>query len=249
MPLVRVPTPLRPYTDGQKDVEVAGETVAGALASLAERYPPIRPHLFDESGALRSFVHVFLDDRDVRDLNGDGTRLESSDRLLIVPSIAGGFAPTRPVDHQALRMNQAMIIALLGGAYVANGPWLAAVVGLVMLLGSLLGRPGFLPVYQLLRAVRLARPDVYQDHPEPHRFAQLLGGLVLAGATSAFVTAHFSLGWVLTWVVIALAGVNLFGGFCAGCAVYYWLARWRIPGFTQSPPQGVFPGRRPTEHA
>jgi hypothetical protein len=72
---------------------------------------------------------------------------------------------------------------------------------------------------------------------------------VLAGATAAFVTAHFSLGWVLTWVVIALAGVNLFGGFCVGCAVYYWLARWRIPGFTQSPPQGVFPGRRPTEHA
>jgi len=249
MPLVRVPTPLRPYTDDQKDVEVGADTVGGALAALVDRYPSVRTHLFDEAGTLRSFVHVFLGDQDVRDLHGEATHLGADDRLLIVPSIAGGSTATRPVDHTALRVNQAMIIALLGAAYVANAFWLAALVGLVMLLGSALGRPGFLEVYRILRAGRLFRPDVYQDHPEPHRFAQALGGLVLAGATAAFVVGQPGLGWILAWVVIALAGLNLFGGFCAGCAVYYWMARWNVPGFTQSPLEGVFPGRKPIGRA
>ncbi len=53
MPLVRVPTPLRPYTDDQKDVEVGADTVGGALAALVELYPSVRTHLFDEAGALR----------------------------------------------------------------------------------------------------------------------------------------------------------------------------------------------------
>src|SRR3990172_898429 len=235
MPLVRVPTPLRPYTDGQKDVEVSGQTVRGALEDLAVRHPSVRAHLFDEAGALRSFVHVFLGEQDVRELHGEATALRADDRLLIVPSIAGGSTPTRPVDHSALRVNQAMIIALLGAAYVAAVPWLSPFVGAVMLVGSALGRPGFLEVYRLLRAARLLRPDVYQDHPEPHRFAQALGGLVLAGAMGAFLTGLPDVGWILTWVVVALAGLNLFGGFCAGCAVYYWLARFKLPGFSQTP--------------
>ncbi len=249
MPLVRVPTPLRPYTDGHKDVEVGADTVGGALAALVDRYPSVRAHLFDDAGGLRSFVHVFLGEQDVRELRGEATPVESDDRLLIVPSIAGGSAATRPVDHTALRVNQAMIIALLGAAYVAGAPWLAVLVGFLMLLGSALGRPGFLEIYRLLRVPRLFRPDVYLDHPEPHRFAQALGGLVLAGATAAFVVGQGGLGWVLAWVVIALAALNLFGGFCVGCAVYYWMARWKVPGFTQSPPEGVFPGRRPIERA
>lgn len=187
MPLVRVPTPLRPYTDGRKDVEVSGQTVGGALGDLTVRYPSVRAHLFDEAGALRSFVHVFIGEQDVRELLGEATELRSDDRLVIVPSIAGGLSPTRPVDHSAMRVNQAMIIALLGAAYVAAVPWLSAFVGLVMLLGSVLGRPGFLEVYRLLRAARLLRSDVVQDHPQPHRFAQAVGGLVLAGATAAFL--------------------------------------------------------------
>jgi adenylyltransferase/sulfurtransferase len=98
MPFVRVPTPLRPYTDGQKDVEVSGQTVAGALEALTERYPAVRTHLFDEAGALRSFVHVFLGEQDVRELHGEATELRANDRLLIIPSIAGGSTPARPVD-------------------------------------------------------------------------------------------------------------------------------------------------------
>ena len=53
------------------------------------------------------------------------------------------------------------------------------------------------------------------------------------------------LGWALAWLVIGLAALNLFAGFCAGCAVYYWLNRLQVPGFNQSAPEGVFPGLRP----
>jgi len=53
------------------------------------------------------------------------------------------------------------------------------------------------------------------------------------------------LGWGLVWVVIALAALNLFGAFCVGCAVYYWLNRLKVPGFVKSPPAGTFPGMRP----
>jgi hypothetical protein len=53
------------------------------------------------------------------------------------------------------------------------------------------------------------------------------------------------LGWSLVWLVIALAALNLFAGFCVGCAVYYWLARLNVPGFAQHPPAGTLPGMRP----
>ena len=47
------------------------------------------------------------------------------------------------------------------------------------------------------------------------------------------------------WLVIALASLNLFVGFCAGCAVYYWLGKLHLPGFVKTPPPGAFPGMRP----
>ena len=64
------------------------------------------------------------------------------------------------------------------------------------------------------------------------------------GTISLFAGATI-FGWGLVWLVAALAALNLFGGFCVGCAVYYWLNRLNLPGFTQSPPEGTFPGMRP----
>ncbi|HET7011259.1 MAG TPA: MoaD/ThiS family protein, partial [Anaerolineales bacterium] len=92
MSTVRVPTPLRAYADGLNVVEVEGATVGAALQDLAVRYPQLRKHLFDDAGSLRSFVHVFLGELDVRELEGEATPLSQSDQLLIVPSIAGGSA-------------------------------------------------------------------------------------------------------------------------------------------------------------
>ncbi len=87
---IRIPTPLRPYTDNLKEVEVNASNVGEALDALTERYPSLRPHLYDESGNLRAYVNIFLQQEDVRNLRGQATPLTGDDRLLIIPSIAGG---------------------------------------------------------------------------------------------------------------------------------------------------------------
>lgn len=150
------------------------------------------------------------------------------------------------VDHNALRTNQALIIALLLLGFILNSPFIVAFVAAVMLIGTLLRRPGFLLVYRALRRLGIVESDVLPDHPEPHRFAQTLGGVVLVGASAALFSAAAITGWGLAWIVVALAALNLFGGFCVGCALYYWFSRFGLPGFDRSPPPNTTPGRRPT---
>jgi hypothetical protein len=58
-----------------------------------------------------------------------------------------------------------------------------------------------------------------------------------------------TVGWILVWLVVFLAGLNLFAGFCAGCAIYYWLGRLSVPGFVKMPPGNTFPGMRPKAKA
>jgi len=89
MASIKIPTPLRAYTENAANVQAAGSTVGEALASLVEQYPDLEPHLFNE-GELRSFVNIFLDDEDIRFLDGVDTEIEDSDNLRIIPSIAGG---------------------------------------------------------------------------------------------------------------------------------------------------------------
>jgi hypothetical protein len=150
------------------------------------------------------------------------------------------------VDHAALRSNQAFIIAILIAAFVLNTPWLVALVALVMLAGTAFKRPGFSPIYAgVLRRRGWVKPDVLKDNPEPHRFAQGFGGIVLAGSVLAFILGSSVAGWALAWLVISLASLNLFAGFCVGCAVYYWLHRLNVPGFVKAPPADTFPGMRP----
>jgi hypothetical protein len=150
------------------------------------------------------------------------------------------------VDHAALRTNQAIIIGLLVAAFVADAPALVALVGALMLLGSAQSRTAFVAVYRLLRKTGRIRPEILQDNPEPHRFAQLLGGIFLALSTAAFVAGAADAAWALAGVVVLLAGINLFAGVCVGCAMYYWLGRLHLPGFSKAPPPGTLPGRRPT---
>jgi molybdopterin converting factor small subunit len=85
----KIPTPLRAYTGSQAQVSVNGGTVGEALADLTAQYPELRPHLFND-GELRNFVNVFLDDEDVRFLDGLSTEIETEANLRIIPSIAGG---------------------------------------------------------------------------------------------------------------------------------------------------------------
>jgi hypothetical protein len=150
------------------------------------------------------------------------------------------------VDHSALRVNQYVIIALNVLAFIFNLPLLAAVVTAFMLAGALIGVPGFGFLYRYaLKPAGIIRPEILLDHPQPHRFAQGLGGVFMLAGTLALFLGTPALGWSLVWMVAALAALNAFGGFCVGCMVYYWLGRFGLPGFTQSPPENTFPGLKP----
>ncbi len=150
------------------------------------------------------------------------------------------------VDHSAIRVNQATIVSLLLVAFVVDVPWLVAFVASVMLIGTALRQPGFMWIYtDFLKPRRIVKPDVITDNPQPHVFAQGLGGTVLLGALAGFWIGSSIVGWTLVWLVAVLAAVNLFVGFCAGCFVYYWLSRWHVPGFIARPLPGTFPGMRP----
>lgn len=246
--LIRVPTPLRPYTDGLKEIEVMGTTVRAAIEDLTHQFPGLKSHLYDPDGNLRPYVNVFINEDDVRDLKGQETPVSNGDRLMILPSIAGGGVSSelRPVDHSALRTNQAAIIGLLIGSFIGDAALIVGLTGLIMLVGTLLGVPGFKSFYRILNRYRLLKPNLIYDNPQPHRFAQGVGGMVLALSSLAFLGGLTTLAWVLAWLVIALAGLNLFAGYCVGCGLYYGLNRLGLRGFDRSPPPGTFPGRRPT---
>jgi len=152
----------------------------------------------------------------------------------------------KKVDHAAVQGNQLTIIVLNILAFIVNLPILAVLVALVMGLGSLFKVPGFILLYRYVyRPLGLLKADVLDDNPEPHRFAQLLGCVFMAGGAVALYLGVSMVGWGLVWLVTALAALNAFGGFCVGCAMYYWLGRLKVPGFSKSAPAGTFPGTRP----
>lgn len=90
MTVLRIPTPLRPYAEGVSEIEIGAENVGLAMEELTSRYPALRKHLFTEEGELRSYVNLFLNDEDIRHLQGTDTPVGPNDRLMIIPSIAGG---------------------------------------------------------------------------------------------------------------------------------------------------------------
>jgi molybdopterin/thiamine biosynthesis adenylyltransferase/rhodanese-related sulfurtransferase/molybdopterin converting factor small subunit len=90
---VIVPSPLRQYTGGRDSIMVTAGTVAQALSELTSRYTELRRHLYSEDGRLRSFVNIYLNDEDIRYLEGrEEAGLRVGDEVRIVPSIAGGLA-------------------------------------------------------------------------------------------------------------------------------------------------------------
>ena len=143
----------------------------------------------------------------------------------------------RKVDQSALKINQTFIIGLLILAFVLNSIWLVAFVAVVMLLGTAVPNLSlFKRIYQhLLKPAGLVKPNVIVDNPEPHRFAQGFGGVVVAIAVLALLVGATTIGWALTGLVVVLAALNLFLGFCAGCFVYYQLSKLGVPGFTRAP--------------
>lgn len=137
------------------------------------------------------------------------------------------------VDHSALRTNQAFIIGFLLIAFILNTALVVGFVSIVMLVGTVFPQAGlFKRIYHhLLKPQGWVKPDVKADDPAPHLFAQGLGGVFTLASTLALIAGLPLIGWGLAWLVIGLAALNLFVGFCAGCFVYYQLAKRNIPGF------------------
>ena len=87
---VRVPTTLRTLTAGASEVVVEGATVGEVLDNLEGAHPGFKARLFDDAGALRRFVNVFVADDDVRFLDGLGTPVPDGETVAIIPAVAGG---------------------------------------------------------------------------------------------------------------------------------------------------------------
>ena len=90
MATIKIPPVLRPSVGGEREVFATGETVGAVLGDLAERHPETRGQLFDDGGELNRYVNVYLNDEDVRVLDGLETPVGDGDSLVILPAMAGG---------------------------------------------------------------------------------------------------------------------------------------------------------------
>ncbi len=90
MPVVKVPPVLRTQTDGEAEVEVEGADVGAVLRALAAKHPGTEKQLFGDDGELNRYVNVYLNDEDVRVLDGLGTAVGTADTIVVLPAMAGG---------------------------------------------------------------------------------------------------------------------------------------------------------------
>jgi len=92
MPSVRIPTPLRKLTAEKDEVSVSAANVGELIETLESQFPGIKNRLCDESGNLRRFINLYVNNEDIRFLNGKETSLKEEDVVSIIPAIAGGRA-------------------------------------------------------------------------------------------------------------------------------------------------------------
>ena len=90
MATIKIPPVLRPAVGGEKEVQAGGKTVGAVLTSLADQHPSTQTQLFSPDGQLNRYVNVYLNDEDVRVLDGLDTSVGERDTLVILPAMAGG---------------------------------------------------------------------------------------------------------------------------------------------------------------
>ena len=90
--IVNIPTPLRKLTDNQSEVQVEAATVDDLINGLEDAHSGIKEKILDETGEIRRYVNIFVNDEDIRYGEGMQTQLKDGDRIQIVPSIAGGVS-------------------------------------------------------------------------------------------------------------------------------------------------------------
>lgn len=136
--------------------------------------------------------------------------------------------PARFVDPRGQRFGAAVSAVVLVVAFLLNLPWLAALVGLNLLVSAAFGTRLFLPgrAWPLIRRTLRLGPTE-PEHEYPPRFAQAMGGTFLALATLSFVVGLPVIGWLLVGAVAALQTLLAATGICIGCRMYF--LRWWIP--------------------
>jgi molybdopterin converting factor small subunit len=90
-----VPTALRGFTDRKAEIALEASTVGELLQALVSSYPDIRPHLFDDEGALRGFINVFVGEENIKSTGGLDTPLKDGATVMVIPAIAGGLGGDR----------------------------------------------------------------------------------------------------------------------------------------------------------
>src|ERR1700688_1027744 len=95
-----IPTALRQHTDNEDEPKLNGGTVSDALKELVTAFPSLRRHLYSESGRLRNFINIYLNEEDIRYKEGESTALRDGDTLMIVPAVAGGAHASDDEDHE-----------------------------------------------------------------------------------------------------------------------------------------------------
>ena len=88
---VRIPTPLQKLTEEKGEVETSGSNVKELITNLEKRYPGIKDRICDEGGKIRRFVNIYVNEEDIRFLEGEKTKIKDGDEVSIIPAIAGGM--------------------------------------------------------------------------------------------------------------------------------------------------------------
>ena len=138
---------------------------------------------------------------------------------------------TQVVDHSALKVNQTgiiatVLIAFIGGAVFRPALVLIPLLAIVLLLGTFAPQLALFKqfYFKVLKPRSIVKPRPVQDRPEPHNFAQGLGGVFLAVASIFLIPVPF-LGLAIALLVAVLAFVNLAFGYCLGCQIFFQLER------------------------
>ena len=148
-------------------------------------------------------------------------------------------SPRGVVDHSALKVNQTgivatVLVAFIGSAFFRPALVLIPLLAVVLLLGTFAPQLALFKQlhFKVLKPRGIVRPRVVQDRPEPHNFAQGLGGVFLL-VSSAFLLPLPVVGLALALLVAVLAFINLAFGYCVGCQIYFQLGR---AGFIKATP-------------
>ncbi len=91
MATVRIPSPLRRYTNSQSKVQSNGGSIAELLENLETQYPGLKSKLCDENGNIKRYVNIFVNDEEIRTLQGSDTPVTDQDEVSIIPAMAGGW--------------------------------------------------------------------------------------------------------------------------------------------------------------